>query len=178
MVSAKRSRGFVRLAAGAARRATGGHLALGALLDLERVAAATRRGHVRVVDGEPALEALDEVDLRALQVRSAERVDDNRDAERVDLVVALLGAGIEAERVLEARAASALNRDAQDIGLAGRLLGHQLADLRGGACGEADQRFLLDCCHLAHRSNVFRRYLTLLSSARRTGLCNSRYPHR
>src|SRR5262245_66387991 len=108
MVSAKRRPDFVRsTAAGAATGAAGGHLALGALFDLERVAAAARRGHVRVVDREPALETLDEVDLRALQVRRAERVDDDRDAERVDLVVAFLSTCVEAERVLEAGAAAA-----------------------------------------------------------------------
>ena len=71
--------------------------------------------------------AVEEVDRRALEVRRAERVDDDRDAVRLELVVALAGAAVEAERVLEAGAAAALDRDAEDVGLAVRLLGQQLA---------------------------------------------------
>src|SRR5262245_46221484 len=136
------------------------------------MAAAARRGHVRVIDREPALETLDEVDLRALQVRSAEGVDDDGNAERVELMIALLRTGVETERVLEARAAAALNRDAQHLGLAGRLLRHQLADLGRGPCGEADQRLLFDRRHRSHRSNVPGR----LNRAPTGRLCNTRYP--
>ena len=46
-----------------------------------------------------------------VEVRRAERVDDDADAVHLDLVVAVLRAAVEAERVLEARAAAALNRD-------------------------------------------------------------------
>ena len=46
-------------------------------------------------------------------------------------MVALQGAAVEAERVLEARAAAALDGDAQHGSLAVRLLGQQLRDLRG-----------------------------------------------
>src|SRR5919204_5222598 len=97
-----------------------------ALLHLEGVAAAARGGDVRVVDREAALKAVDPVDLGAGQVRGAERVDDDRDAFADELVVALLRAAIEAERVLEAGAAAALNGDAEDRGLARGLLGHQV----------------------------------------------------
>ena len=50
-----------------------------------------------------------------------------RDAVELELGVALGRAAVEAERVLEAAAAAALDRDAQHLGLAGRLLRHQLA---------------------------------------------------
>ena len=63
-------------AAGAAARLAG--LWLLALGDLERVAAAARGGHVRVVDREAGLEAVEEVDLGALEVRRAVRIDDDR----------------------------------------------------------------------------------------------------
>ena len=56
----------------------------------------------------------------------------------LDLVVALLRAAVEAERVLEAGAAAALHREAQHLGLAGRLLGLEGPDLLGSALGERD----------------------------------------
>ena len=57
--------------------------------DLEAVPAAAGARDVRVLDLEPGLlEALDEVDRRALQVRRAERVDDDLDAVELELVVA------------------------------------------------------------------------------------------
>src|SRR5215203_841644 len=175
MATAQRRPDFVRLtAAGAAwRAASGGHLAFRTLLDLERVTASTGRAHVRVVDREAALEPFDEVDLRALQIRRAERVDDDGDPERVDPMVAFLLAGVEAERVLEAQATAALNRDAEHFRLAGGLLGHQLADLRRGALGEADQGFLFDRRHRSHGSNEPDGSIPLAGR-----VCNSRYPHR
>src|SRR5918993_2457659 len=112
----------------------------GLVLDLERVPAAAPGGRVRVVDREPALEAVDEVDLGAGQVRSAERIDDDPDAVRLELVVALHRAAVEAERVLEAGAPAALDGDAKNLGLAGRLLAHQVAHLRGRSLGERDDR--------------------------------------
>src|ERR1051325_8127689 len=83
---------------------------VGALLHLEGVAAAARGGDVRVVDREPRLQALDPVDLRAGDVRSAERIDDDGDALARKLVIAVLRAPVEAERVLEARATAAQMR--------------------------------------------------------------------
>src|SRR4051794_13855901 len=78
-------------AAGAAPAAGRVLVPLGAFLHLEGVPAAARRADVRVVDLEAGLlEAVDEVDGRALQVRRAERVDDDGDAVHLDLVVALL----------------------------------------------------------------------------------------
>ena len=53
--------------------------------------------------------------------------------------VALLDAAVEAERVLEARAAAALDGDAQHVGLALRLAGLQLLDLRGRRLREGDE---------------------------------------
>src|SRR5262249_40123804 len=87
-------------AAGAAARATVGRGL--ALSDGERVAAAARRGGVRVLDLEPGLlDRLEVVDPCACQIGGAERVDDDRDAFALELVVALLGAAVEAEAVLE-----------------------------------------------------------------------------
>ena len=74
--------------------------------------------------------------LGALEVRRAEGVDDHPDAEGLELVVALLGAAVEAERVLEARAPAALDGDAQHPGVAVRLVGLELLDLVGRALGE------------------------------------------
>src|SRR5262249_61697071 len=85
----------------AARRVVLGRL----VVDLERVAAAARGDDVRVVDLEPGLlQPAEEVDDGALQVRSAERIDDDLDAVQLALLVAFLGGAIEAERVLEPRA--------------------------------------------------------------------------
>src|SRR5579862_3072497 len=114
---------------------TGGAAAAGslrrrALGRLEAVTAAAGPGGVRVVDLEPRLlDRLQIVDLRALQVRRAERVDDHAHAVRFGLEVALARAAIEAQRVFEAAAAAATNRNPQDLGLAGRLLRHQALDL-------------------------------------------------
>jgi hypothetical protein len=63
----------------------------------------------------------------------------------LELVVAFHGTAVEAEPVLEARAPAALDRDAEDAGLAGRLGLLQLADLLGRAGGELDEGF--DGCH-------------------------------
>src|SRR5688500_11780214 len=121
--------GLVAAAGAAAAHMRFGLFAFG---DLERVTAPAGGGDARVVDREPALKALDEVDLGALEVRRAVRVDDDPDALELELVVALERAPVEAEGVLEARAAAALDGDAQDRSLAVGLLGHQLGDLRGG----------------------------------------------
>ena len=72
-------------AAGAAGR--GGRVGRFALFDLEAVPATARGRDVRVLDLETGLlEALQEVDRRALQVRRAERVDDDLDAVELELV--------------------------------------------------------------------------------------------
>ena len=65
---------------------------------------------------------------------------DDPDAVRLELVVALHRAAVETERVLEARAPAALDGDAENLGLADRLLGHEIAHLRGRALGERDDR--------------------------------------
>src|SRR5919198_626840 len=104
-------------------------LALGrrTFLDLEGMAAAARRGDVRVGDLEPRfLDRLQEVDLGAAQVRRAERIDHERDALRLDRVVTLLGAPVEPQCILEPRASPALDGDTEYLGLSGRFLRHQL----------------------------------------------------
>src|SRR3954470_7780071 len=69
---------------------------------LEGVAAAAGRDGVRVVDLEPGLlDRLEIVDGRALEVRGAERVDDDLHALLLELEVAFLRAVVEAEAVLE-----------------------------------------------------------------------------
>src|SRR5262249_14551740 len=152
--SAQGATSLVRTAGAAARSALGRL----ALFHLEGVAAAARAGDVRVVDREAGLQALDPVDLGAGQVGRAERVDDHRHAVARELVVPVLGAAVEAERVLEAGAAAALNRDAEHLRLAGGLLGHQALDLRRRALGERDDlEGLLGGRHRAHRSNGLRR---------------------
>src|ERR1041385_3200754 len=110
-----------------------------ALRHLERVAAAARSDGVRVLDLEPGLlDRLEVVDLRAHQVRSAEGIDHDLDALAVERVVALLGAAVEAEAILEARAAAALDRDPKDRDV---LLGrHELLDLGRSRFGERNDR--------------------------------------
>ena len=54
-------------------------------------------------------------------------IDDDADAVQLELVVALLGAAVEAERVLEAGAAAALHGDAENGGVAVGLVGLKLA---------------------------------------------------
>src|SRR5215208_258062 len=129
---------LVRAAGAATARVGGGGRLMGvvALFHLEGVAAAARGGNVRVVDREARLETLDPVDLGAGEVGRAERVDDHGDAVALELAVAFLGATIEPKRVLEPRAATALNGDPQDRGLALGLLGHQIPDLRRRALGQ------------------------------------------
>src|SRR6266487_3092145 len=79
--------------------------------DLERVAAAARSGGVRVVDLEAGLlDRLEVVDPRSAQIGRAERIDHDRHALALEHLVALLGAPVEAEPVLEAGAAAALDR--------------------------------------------------------------------
>src|SRR5918911_5343894 len=108
---------------GAARAAAGGAVGRLALCDLEARPAAARGDRVRVLDLEPGLlDRLEVVDDGAAEVRGRKRVDDEAHAVELVLVVALRGAPVEAERVFEAAAAAALDRDAQDLRLAGRLL--------------------------------------------------------
>src|SRR5437762_2871614 len=90
--------------------------------DLEAVTAAARARRVRVLDLEARLlQRLDEVDGRALQVLGTRGVDDDTDAVKLGLVVTLGSAAVEPERVLEAAAAAAADRNAQHLGLTGRL---------------------------------------------------------
>src|SRR3954463_12886169 len=109
------------------------------VLDLEGVPATAGGRDVWVVDGEAALEPVDEVDLGALQVWRAVRVDDDVDAVDGHREVALLGGAVEAERVLKPRAAAALHRDAEDAELLTRLLGQQRLDLHVRGLGQGDQ---------------------------------------
>src|SRR5262249_11327238 len=112
-----------------------------ALCDLERMAAAAGGGDVRVRDLEAGLlDRLQVVDLGTAQVRSAEGIDDDGDAVRLELEVALLGAPVEAERILESRTAAALDGDAQDACLTRRLLHHQPPDLDRGLLRQRHDR--------------------------------------
>src|SRR3954468_12814205 len=107
---------------------------------LEGVTAAAGCDRVRVVDLEPGLlDRLEVVDAAPAQVRGAERIDHNRDALALELVVALLGAAVEAEAVLEAGAAAALDRHAEhrDLGV----LRHERADLGRRGRRQRDQAF-------------------------------------
>src|SRR5438445_13638427 len=123
-------------AAGAAAGRVFRRFALG---DLDRVAAATRRNRVRIVDREPGgLDGIDVVDLRTLEIRRAEWVDDDGDPVLLELEVALGCGAVEAEPVLEARATTALNRDAQHTDI--RFLGHQLLDLHGASLDHRERR--------------------------------------
>src|SRR5438477_12630578 len=77
---------------------TGGVLGRFALGHLERVAAAARRHGVRVVDRKAGrLDRVDVIDLRAVQVRRAERINDDGNAVLLGLEVALGRAAVAAE---------------------------------------------------------------------------------
>ena len=111
------------------------------LFDLEGGAAAAGRNDVRVVDLEAGpLQAFDVVDLGAEDELHADLVDDDGDAVDLEDVVVVLGA-VEGERVLEAGAAAAANRDAQRLALGVVLAAQQLADLLGRLAGERDRLF-------------------------------------
>src|SRR4051794_32608325 len=74
-----------------------------AVFHLEGMAAAAGGNGIRVVDREPGrLDRVDIVDLRALQIRGAEGIDDNLDSVHFELEVALDRTAVEAEAVLEA----------------------------------------------------------------------------
>ena len=100
-------------AAAAGLSVVGCALSLGAVFDLERVAAPARGGGVRVVDLEPGLlQAGEEVDRGSLEIRSAEGIDDDVDALDHELVIALHRLGVEPEVVLKPGTAPALDRHA------------------------------------------------------------------
>ena len=126
--------------AGLSRRSTYSALTASCFLVLhaEGRAAAAGRDDVRVHDLEPgAGERVDVVDLRAVDVGEALRVDEQLEPVVLedDVAVAAL---VERELVLEARAAAALDADPQagdlDVGaLRGEELAHLVrADLREG----------------------------------------------
>src|SRR5579862_1900960 len=105
----------------------------------ERGAAATGRDHVRVVDLDPgALEPVDEIDRRALDVGQARAVDQQPDP----LVLEHLVPGpllVEGEGILKPAAASAPNPHAQPCRLGNRILrGQELADLLGALICQSD----------------------------------------
>src|SRR3954471_5435456 len=141
---AERVRGSesLRAAAGAAAADLAG---IRLIFHLEGVAAAAARDGVRVVDLEAGLlDRLEIVDPRTRQVRGAEGIDDDTNALTLELVVALLGAAVEAEAVLESGAAAALDRHAEHRHVG--LLGHQGRDLRRRRGRQRDEllRALLD----------------------------------
>ena len=107
--------------------------------DAERGAAAAGGDDVGVVDLEAgAVERVDVVDLRAVDVGQALAVDEDPQAVVLEdgVAVALL---VEGELVLEARAAAARRRraDRRDYGF-GALGRQELADLLGALLGEGD----------------------------------------
>ena len=69
-------------------------------------------------------------------------IDDDAHVVELELEVAGLGAAVEAERVLEAAAAAALDRDAKHLGLTCGLAGHQAAHLVGRPLGQRDDGLL------------------------------------
>ena len=69
-------------------------------------------------------------------------IDDDTHVVELELEVTRLSAAVEPERVLEAAAAAALNRDAEHLGLARRLVGHQAANLVGRPCRECHDGLL------------------------------------
>ena len=89
------------------------------------------------------------IDGGAAQVRSAVRVDDDRDALQLQLHITLGRAGVEAEAVLKAGAAAALDRNTKDERLRIVFLRHELFDLRRRYRREGDQGVsrMLDGCH-------------------------------
>jgi hypothetical protein len=101
------------------------------LFDLERGPTSASSNHVGVIHLKARpLQTFDVVDLGAEDELHADLVDDDGDAVDLEDVVVLLGA-VEGERVLEARAAAAANRDAQCLALGVVLTAQQLADLLG-----------------------------------------------
>src|SRR4029079_18568359 len=75
---------------------------------------------VRVLDGEPATrDGVDEIDLGALEVADADRIDEQAHAVRFEQLIADAAAFLDHQAVLEARAAAALHEHAQAaLGLA------------------------------------------------------------
>src|SRR5438552_13082575 len=134
-------------ATGSAAGCVLGRLAVG---HLERVAAAARGDRIRVLDLEPGLlDRLEIVDPGAEEIRSAEGIDDDLHALALELMVALLGAAVEAEAILETGAPAALDGDAEHRDVL--LGGHQIADLdRRGRCQRDDALGALLDLH-AHR---------------------------
>ena len=113
--------------------------------------------------------------LGSLEVRGAKGVDDDPHAVRLELVVALLGGPVEAERVLEARAPTALDRDPKHRGVAVGLVRLQLLDLGGRPLGQRnDGEGLFEGCHEPILAAVPER----LNPPFRARLCDTRCTHR
>src|SRR3954471_24338118 len=112
-------------------------------LDAEGRPAAARRLGVRVLDRESAAgDVVDEIDLRAAQVAGADRIDQQLDAvgldDRVGRRVPL--ALVDHQAVLKARAAAALDEDAQPgFGLV--LFRQQFTDLGGRGRRDIDHLY-------------------------------------
>ena len=91
---------------------------------------------------------------RAREIRGAERVDDDLHGLALELEVALLGAAVEAEAVLETGAAAALDRDPEhrDVGL----LGHTAREIFAAAAGvSGDSRALSEFPSGPHPTNAW-----------------------
>src|SRR5690606_7359185 len=112
---------------------------------VERVAAGARAARVRVVDREALLlDAVDEVDDRALEVRGRHPVDAHPQPVELAEQVAVELAVVEEQLVAQAGAATGLDRDAQ-VHVVAALLFEQRLRLEGGGVGELDAvRLVLD----------------------------------
>ena len=97
----------------------------------ERRAASARGGGIRVLDREAAAgDRVDEIDLGALEVPDADRIDEQLDAVRLEHLVAVAAVFLDHQPVLEAGAPSALHEHAQTAVLL-LLFGQKLGDLGG-----------------------------------------------
>src|SRR5947207_4375428 len=101
------------------------------LLHVERATASAGRGRVRILDREPATcHRVDEVDLGALEVADAHRVNEELHAVGLEYLIANAAALFDHQPVLESGTATALHEHAESAaGLT--LFRQQLADLRG-----------------------------------------------
>src|SRR5690606_24876753 len=106
--------------------------------DREGRAAAAGAGHVRVRELEArAVEALDEVDLGAVEVLVAQRIDVHLDALVLELLVHRGGGVLEVEVVVEPGAPAADDAQAQALAVEPLLRG-DLLNLRGSLVGDRD----------------------------------------
>src|SRR6187402_1704748 len=84
------------------------------VLDAEGRATSARRHGVRILDSEAtARHGINEVNLGALEIADADRIDEQPDAVRFEHLVCLTAAFFDHQTVLKARAAATLHEDTQ-----------------------------------------------------------------